>query len=415
VGQVATTGARDGLKARREELCLSVEQVARAVGVDRKTVWRWETGESTPYLRQRPALAEVLELSLDEIEQLLAGQSVEPAKPPHLGKVLHDVADEVAGFTRRAETTAVGRATLEHLERVVADVSAAYSRGAPAEVFTVAHTHRRQVDELLQGPHTLAEGRELYVQAAWLSEILAWVTHDLGSTTAADAYCVDAFEHAHQAGHAELCGWAMDARASIALYDDRPADALRSALRGADAAPAAHPLVVRLHAQAARALAVLGRRDDAVAELGRAADAFERLPTRPPTRFGKDTTKLARYAITAYSATAYLSLGMFDRARGYANEALAEHRSAPERDRSPSREAIARLDLATALAGLGEPEEAARLGHAALASPRVVDSVLVRATGLGAALTGHHPDLTETRDYRDALALTTGGRPALPS
>jgi hypothetical protein len=109
----------------------------------------------------------------------------------------------------------------------------------------------------------------------------------------------------------------------------------------------------------------LGARHDATAALARARDAYDRLP--------------AAYAIASYASATYVALDMFERPA----PRPSRHRTATRRDRSPSREAIAHLDLAAALAGLGEPEEAARLGAAALDSPRVVDSVVARIVDVG--------------------------------
>jgi hypothetical protein len=55
-------------------------------------------------------------------------------------------------------------------------------------------------------------------------------------------------------------------------------------------------------------------------------------------------------------------------------------------DRSPKREAIARIDLSIALAHLGSLDEATAHGSQALFSVRVVDSVLSRAGELDKAL-----------------------------
>ena len=77
------------------------------------------------------------------------------------------------------------------------------------------------------------------------------------------------------------------------------------------------------------------------------------------------------------------------------------HEAAPLASRSPSREAIARLDLATALAQLGIPDEAAVLGGQALTSPRVVTSVVLRARDLDRALVNQYPELACVREFHE--------------
>ena len=271
---------------------------------------------------------------------------------------------------------------MDHLELAVAQISAAYSSTPPAELFLAARTYRHHIDHLLQGPHTLREARQLYTFAGWLSETLAWLSHDLGQPLAADAYCIDAFTHAEEAGHDELCAWALDARASIAFHGHCLPQALQAAEQGVSIAPAEHPIRVRLQAQYARVLAHQGRSHEYDTALSRALRYYDQLPASPPTRFGKQTLKLVAYAITSYPASSSLALQRFDVARIHAERALSEHMSANARDRSPSRAALAKLDLAIAMAGLGDPSAAVRLGQEALQSPRVVMSVQNRANGL---------------------------------
>jgi hypothetical protein len=68
-------------------------------------------------------------------------------------------------------------------------------------------------------------------------------------------------------------------------------------------------------------------------------------------------------------------------------DALALLNAALEKDRSPTWEAIARLELARALVPLGSPDEACDLGHQALSSERgVVYVVRAKSLELDAAL-----------------------------
>jgi tetratricopeptide (TPR) repeat protein len=297
---------------------------------------------------------------------------------------------------------------LEHLEHVIADLCHAYSREPPTDLLGIARPYRRHVEGLIAGPKTLPETRELFTSAAWLSETLAWITHDLGDAVAADAYCNDAWEHAAQAGHAELCAWAMDAKASIAIYTNRPNAALAAALRGLERAPAGHPLAVRLYGQAARASARLAREGRGSAErctehLRHAVALYEALPARCPDRFGVDTATLAAYAVHSYAASSYIWLEQYPAARTAAQAALATYQAASPEDRSPSREAIARLDMALAMTALGAPDEAYVLGKEALGSERVVDSVLVRTRDLARALTARYPTLPEAREFAEQV------------
>jgi tetratricopeptide (TPR) repeat protein len=408
---------------------MSQAQLAEDLRADVSTVARWEQGVQGISPRWRPDLARSLGMSIGDLNDHLEGARSPVAVKAHgrdglagalrgtslvhgsLGPVLTQAAAEAADFTRRATASGVGGASLDHIEQVVADLSAAYSRAEPAGVFPIARAYRRHVDDLLQGPHTLREARQLYVYAGWLSETLAWLSHDLGHALAADAYALDAFEHAEQAGHPELAAWAMDARASIALRRGSPGRALDAAMSGVSKAPPRHPVGVRLWAQVARAHAHLGQHGDFTAAYRKACEHYDGLPVRTPPRIsGKDTAKLAAYAITSYAASSCIALGLNDQARQHAERALDEHAGIAEHDRAPSREAIARLELGAALAGLGEPDQAAEMVTAALSSPRVVDSVVDRANSVAAMLARTFPDHAAGHELRAAIDATVRER-----
>lgn len=62
---------RRALAQRRRALGHSQEQLAALLGVERSTVVRWEAGETEPLPWSRPKLAKVLNVSLDELDELL--------------------------------------------------------------------------------------------------------------------------------------------------------------------------------------------------------------------------------------------------------------------------------------------------------------------------------------------------------
>lgn len=61
-----------GLAERRRTLGYSQEKLAELLGVDRTTVGRWESGKVAPQPPQRRSLATALEVSLQELDVLLA-------------------------------------------------------------------------------------------------------------------------------------------------------------------------------------------------------------------------------------------------------------------------------------------------------------------------------------------------------
>ncbi|MGC4768677.1 helix-turn-helix transcriptional regulator [Micromonospora sp. DT44] len=86
-----TDRRRRRLAQRRKATGLSQERLAEALGVDRSTVVRWERAETDPQPWHRPRLAAALNLSIDELADLLADVGQAPAPPDErLGYVLRN-------------------------------------------------------------------------------------------------------------------------------------------------------------------------------------------------------------------------------------------------------------------------------------------------------------------------------------
>lgn len=329
--------------------------------------------------------------------------------PETLRAVLRDAAAEAMEFTRATAASGVGTGTLAHLEAAITELDRSYASRPAAELFPVARAYRAQVARLIHGPCTLKEGRELYVHAAWLDDALAWLAYDLGDPRAAQAYAIDCFEHADQAGHDELCAWAGDTLNAIATYTGRPGMAVSAAMKGIARVPARHPLAVRLRAKAARAYAWIGDRDECERLFREAEALYERLPGRPPARLAHDTATLASYAMTANRASSFNRLGLFEQARTAAIAALSVHESDTGPSHAPRRETIARIDLGTALAGLGELDGALEEGHRVVASPHVTDQwVRPHAVRLAQVIGTRHPGSPKARELVERLRATTG-------
>jgi tetratricopeptide (TPR) repeat protein len=321
--------------------------------------------------------------------------------PEILSRVLADAATEAMAWTRHAGASMLGPTTFDHLEAVLARLDGAYGKEPAADLFRLARAYRAQVAEMIQGRHTLKEGRELYVYAAWLSRRLAWLAQDLGAPGTAEAYAIDCFGHADEAGHSELCAFAMDAASVIAEFDGRIDDAIAAARRGISKISVGHPLAARLRAQAATAQARLGKRQECEDLLAEATRLHDRLPSSSTG----PTAIAATCAVTAYPASAYVRLGDFTRARTSAEEALS---ALPwqANNRWLTQEALTRLDLGIALTELGFPEGAVTLGRLALSSRRGVGRIVSKAGDLDRALNTRYPDLADARDFHEQYRQT---------
>jgi transcriptional regulator with XRE-family HTH domain/tetratricopeptide (TPR) repeat protein len=444
-------GKRLGLVAARKAAGLSQERLAERLGVERSTVQRWEAGHSTPQPWHRPRLATVLGISHDKLAELLAGQSCSddlfrtmPAlstAPPYgdaggdqqtgrsdlpLFLSVGDITDrrqaltllgtstlglgaahvgldpftqsavEAMEFTRRAEASQLGPRTLEHLNSVVSDMVAAFPRTPPSELFLKALWYRRQVEDLIAGRHTLREGRELYRHAGSLGIILAWLSDDLGDPVTAEAHCLDAWEHGWQAEDHEVCAFAMDAKASISTYSNQPAAARDAAERGLKQAPPGGVAAVKVSAQLARAYAKLGQADQFQDVLKDAQSKLDKLDHQGSGLFSFNSGRLASYA-----ASSYIWLGQPDRATPYAQETISFCRDVGLSEREPTREAIARLDLALTHAERGQPDEATEQIAQALSSERITGSVRSRLGDLTVYMQRKYPQLGTTKELVD--------------
>jgi tetratricopeptide (TPR) repeat protein len=231
------------------------------------------------------------------------------------------------------------------------------------------------------------------------------LSFDLGDYQAARAHCVTAWQLAEDAGERELGAWIRNIQAMVALYTRRFREAVRYAEAGGDLAALGRTGSVQLPVLAARAHARLGHRRETDLAIQQAEQAFEKLQatTPPDSVFSVDAARVPFCAGTAY---AWLDP---QRAAVYAREAISLYDAATGTGRWPANRALARLDLATALAQLGEPEESSHTALEAVAifSERPVDSVMRCAGDLEAVLDmDQYRQLPAVRQFRELLHTT---------
>ena len=121
--------------------------------------------------------------------------------------------------------------------------------------------------------------------------------------------------------------------------------------------------------------------------------------------------------MACYTASSYVWLGRPAEAALHAKKAIAFYGEAGPEARCPTREAIARLDLAMAHIELGTPDDAAQEIHTALNSERLTGSVVSRLGRLATTMNRKYPQLDITRAvHNHSLVLANNlSRPALSS
>jgi tetratricopeptide (TPR) repeat protein len=320
-------------------------------------------------------------------------------------QLLADATAESVELSHQTEASDLGPATLEHLDLAVERLGLVYLTTPPGLLLDELRWYRRRAVEVLGGRHTLAQRRRLYVAAGWLTGLLGHLSFDLGDYQAARAHCVTAWQLADDAGERELGAWIRNIQAMVALYTRRFREAVRYAEAGGELAAAGTTGSVQLPVLAARAHARLGNRRETDLAIRQAEQALDGLQVASPPEsvFSVDEARVPFCA-----GTAYVWLDP-QRAVVHAREAISLYDAATGTGRWPANRALARLDLATALAQLGEPEEASHTALEALAifSERPVDSVLRRARDLEAVLDLEpYRRLPAVRQFREQLQAT---------
>lgn len=79
-----------GIAARRKQMGLSQEELARKVGVTRQAVSRWESGSALPSVDNMVELSRALEISVDELLQLAPQKKESTLTPQSLGLLLDE-------------------------------------------------------------------------------------------------------------------------------------------------------------------------------------------------------------------------------------------------------------------------------------------------------------------------------------
>jgi hypothetical protein len=186
-----------------------------------------------------------------------------------------------------------------------------------------------------------------------------------------------------------------------------------AARRGQAEAPAGTVARAKLAAQEMRCLAMTGDLAGMSAARRRASAAMSRLGPSAPV---SGIYSVPRAEDPPYTATSLLLAGRPGEAAAMTRRIIATAYSPRTREPAdqPTNYARTLLILALAAAGLGETDEAAAAGAAALESGPVVWPTMVLAGKLDQSLTGTAPGSAHAADFR-ARYIDAGTRLALPA
>jgi hypothetical protein len=254
---------------------------------------------------------------------------------------------------------------------------------------------------------------ELAITTGWLSSLLAISATDLGDHAAALVWCADTERRGREARYPELLGWAALTRSLIAWYQGDLALSAAAARRGQAGVPDGTVALAKLAAQEMRCLAMAGDTAGMSAARRRAATAMSQLGSSAPT---SGIYSVPRAEDPPYTATSLLLAGRHGEAaamtRRILETAYSRHTRGP--GDQPTNYARTLLILALAAAALGEIDEAAAAGAAALESGRVVWPTMVLARQLDQSLAAKSPGSPHAADFR-ARYIDATTRLALPA
>lgn len=386
------------------------EGFAEAAGVERSTVWRWEAGKVQPLPSQRGRIAELLEVSNQELDGLLEENGTSRATVERSRYELVQISsapswddpDEVLLDVHGFRASNIGVDGIERFELLVAQVIAEYERRGPSVLGPRTAALRRRALQVLQGRQPLRLRHRMYHITAQLAGLLGYMAVNSGRFRLADAYCLEALELAAEIGDVDLQVWVYGTRSLGAYYAGEYETAYFHAVRGRKLAPAS-PQSIRLLANGeARALGQLGDREGADAAIGHALQLIERheVASELTPCISFDPYGYARVAANA--ATAYVPLGDTAQVLYYTSDVDP----AVERADSDWSRALVRLDIASALLRQPDPdlEQAVVLGRQALevCADHPIRSVWQRAQELQ-QLAARWPGDTRVTEYADAL------------
>jgi transcriptional regulator with XRE-family HTH domain len=261
-----------------------------------------------------------------------------------LDRLTAAIADESLGFGEWVGMSEVADATIEQYAGHARRLAKVFEYAMSLPLLLETKRLRDRVALQLSGHQRLDQARELYLIAAQVCGLLAWMTGDVGNYRAADMHAWTAWMCAEQAEHDGARAWVRATQAKLAYWDGRFAESAQLAEDGlgyasADSAP------VFLALFRARALARTGQTSEAAVALGQAA-AKREMAEGPDLLGGVWELTPGRYH--GLLAGTRLLMGDAGEAVTEASQAITLSQAAPAEERHLYAEMLVRTDQAQA-------------------------------------------------------------------
>ena len=402
-------------KALRQAMRLSIRAFAAHLGIDARTVNKWEARGSTITLR--PDTQALMDTALDrapedvkarftQAEQHNNQASLFAADSPGLQLAAWQGVSSRSGeeheaveLARRVAASDVSSETLGRLEGMVDELAVKYPVTRPQELISPVRQHVSYVMRLLDARKTLDEHRRLLIVGAWFSLIAATLYIDLEQRAAANSWLATAASLAQQAGQSEIHAWRYETEAWQVLNDGNYHRAVELSQAAQRLAPRGSSAAIQATAQEGRAWARLGKVEETHNALTRVERFVSRMtqPETPEHHYHYDPDKAE-----AYVATTLAWLGDVA-SEHHSRHVVATLTQEAEAGRWPRRLASANVDLALALLLTDRLDEACAVTQASMLSGRLVASNHWRALEVVRAVEAR--DLPEAPDLRESYEL----------
>jgi hypothetical protein len=313
---------------------------------------------------------------------------------------------DIPELLQQLQASTVDNSSLYGVMLTVEKLCSEYAYTPAEQLLTEGRAWLARLVQLIQRPMSLAQRREVQVQAGWLALLVSCVQYDTGNGRAAEVTRRHALSLGAEAGHAEIQGWAHEISAWQALTSGNYRGVLTAAQAGA-AVAGTTGVSVQLAAQEAKALVRMGDQREALAALDRGRRLLEPMeyPTNIENHFVVDPGKYDFYAMDVYRR-----LSSDDAAADQlAREVLAAGTDWDGSERSIMRNAEARITLGTVAARRGDLDGAVEFGVQALsADRRSLPSLLMVAQDLTTAISQVAPNSSQARDYLEQVRSLAG-------
>ncbi len=307
--------------------------------------------------------------------------------------------------------SALDASALDQLHGAAQRAARAYYVAPPLALLTDLVHLRNTVYQQLDRTHKPRQQAELYLIAGQVCGLLSSVSWDMGYSDVSEEQARAAHTYGSIIDHPSLCAWARALQVTVMFWQGRPRRAASLAAVALETAPSG-TASARLHAVHARALALIGARQEVGIALDAAANELDRAGDDPflDETGGELGFDRSRRALCA--GASFVTLGDGARAEPEALTALDLFGEMPERVRFAAGELGARIDLGAARTLRGDlaGAEDALVPVFALDSARRTEALSRRLTSLGRVLgTVRYRGAVEAARIGEAIEDFTAG------